>query len=782
MSAAAAPALSLVVQEAGGYTKTGDPLSYRYVVTNLSSVTVHGVSIGDDHVAPADIVCPVATLAPLATEVCTGAFAATAADVTAGSVTNLAFANGLSPAGVPVTSAASGSTVALTPVAALSITASAVTSSFTAAGQQVAYTYVVTNVGTAALHGVGVTADRVAPDDLSCPQPALAQGGSETCAGAAMTTQDDVDAGSLSSTAAATAFDPSGVALTSSGATVTVVGTASSSLGLAVSSPAAGLTAAGDPLTYDYLVTNLGSTTLHGLEVRDDHVPGAAISCPHSTLPPGASQTCSGAYVTAQADLDAGSVTDTATARGSDPEGVRVASSPSGVTVAGTPASAVALTYSAITPRFAAVGDVIAYGYLISNTGVRTLHGVEVVDDHVGSLGVVCPAGGIGPGATVTCTGTSVVTQADLDAGTVTSHAHVTALNPDDVVVASAVAGVTVASGAPAAITLTTTAVSGGFTRAGDVVTYDYLVTDTGSSPVHGIALSDDHVAGAGLQCPHTVLAALDSMTCTGTYSATQADVDAGTITSVSVVRAFDPHGDGVLSSQSVVTVPSNPASRLDISLAATGDGFRSAGQVVALRFVVTNAGATTLRGLWVNARGIASGSIACPQSTLAPRAVMTCTTSLTLGQAAVDAGSITTTAVAAGLNGHGLAVTSPTGRITVQGAPVSSLRLRSSSSPARLLPAGRKIVLAYVVTNSGSTTMREIHIAVAAGHFGRAACPQRPLAPGRSLTCTDAHTVTKAEWASGLLSVAIRAVGRDPHGRSVSSAVTRTTLSRGDR
>ena len=97
--------LSLIVQAGpGGYTKTGDTLSYRYLLVNLSSVTVHGISIGDDHVTAGNLSCPQSTLAPLAFELCTGTYTTTAGDVTAGSVTNSATANGLSPANAAVAS------------------------------------------------------------------------------------------------------------------------------------------------------------------------------------------------------------------------------------------------------------------------------------------------------------------------------------------------------------------------------------------------------------------------------------------------------------------------------------------------------------------------------------------------------------------------------------------------------------------------------------------------------------------------------------------------------
>ena len=46
------------------------------------------------------------------------------------------------------------------------------------------------------------------------------------------------------------------------------------------------------PSSYNYLVTNTGTTTLTGIGVSDNLVP--SVSCPDSTLAPGASETCTG--------------------------------------------------------------------------------------------------------------------------------------------------------------------------------------------------------------------------------------------------------------------------------------------------------------------------------------------------------------------------------------------------------------------------------------------------------------------------------------------------------
>ncbi len=63
---------------------------------------------------------------------------------------------------------------------------------------------------------------------------------------------------------------------------------------------------------------NTGNTTLTSVNVNDPLV--GAVTCPQTTLAPGASMTCTSiTYVLTQADLNAGSRNNTATARGTTP-------------------------------------------------------------------------------------------------------------------------------------------------------------------------------------------------------------------------------------------------------------------------------------------------------------------------------------------------------------------------------------------------------------------------------------------------------------------------------
>src|SRR6478609_8276428 len=67
----------------------------------------------------------------------------------------------------------------------------------------------------------------------------------------------------------------------------------------------------GDKVTFSFSVKNTGDVTLTGLSIADQLVapagPAVSVTCPASTLAPGATVVCtSSAYTVTQADVDAG--------------------------------------------------------------------------------------------------------------------------------------------------------------------------------------------------------------------------------------------------------------------------------------------------------------------------------------------------------------------------------------------------------------------------------------------------------------------------------------------
>ncbi len=90
-----------------------------------------------------------------------------------------------------------------------------------------------------------------------------------------------------------------------------------------------GKTDLGDTIAWSFLVKNTGTTTITNLVVNDPTA--GAVTCPVTTLAPGVSTTCTAdaAHTITQADVDAGVVSNTATATGKDPKGNDVPSNPS---------------------------------------------------------------------------------------------------------------------------------------------------------------------------------------------------------------------------------------------------------------------------------------------------------------------------------------------------------------------------------------------------------------------------------------------------------------------
>src|SRR3972149_3846462 len=179
--------------------------------------------------------------------------------------------------------------------------------------------------------------------------------------------------------------------------------------------------AVGDVITYIYRLTNTGLVPLEALIV---HTELGDTACPSGPLEPDGSLLCMGSYSITQADLDAGSLTNSALASGTHGEsGAEVASDEVSLTIAAVPTEPAALTLemNAAATTFSAVGDVITYIYRLTNTGLVPLEAL-IVHTELGDT--ACPSGPLEPDGTLLCVGSYSITQADLDAGSVTNIAQ----------------------------------------------------------------------------------------------------------------------------------------------------------------------------------------------------------------------------------------------------------------------------------------------------------------------------------------------------------------------
>ena len=145
-------------------------------------------------------------------------------------------------------------------------------------------------------------------------------------------------------------------------------------------------------------------------------------------LDPGETITCTGSYTVTQADLDAGEFLNTATVEGApidawaDQGVASVMDTDDETTPADVQASLDIVKMSDIT-EFTAVGDPIIFTFEVTNDGDVTLDPVTVSDPTAGP--VTCSPTALAPTEVATCTADNpyLVTQADLDAGSLTNTA-----------------------------------------------------------------------------------------------------------------------------------------------------------------------------------------------------------------------------------------------------------------------------------------------------------------------------------------------------------------------
>ena len=245
------------------YAGAGESIGYSYLVTNTGSVILAGpVTVADDR---ASVTCPAVTtignndanLDAGEAITCTASYSITAADVTAGFVTNTASAS----AG-GATSPPAQATVTAAPDPSIDLTKIATQASFSAAGQSLDYTITATNDGNVTLSDVTISDPLLASLSCSPLQPAtLAPGETLVCTGSYSVTQADLDAGAVDNTAGVTGDPPTGAPVTGSAGT-SVPAAQTVLLDLAKSADPTSVTTVGETVTYTLVATNGGNVTL----------------------------------------------------------------------------------------------------------------------------------------------------------------------------------------------------------------------------------------------------------------------------------------------------------------------------------------------------------------------------------------------------------------------------------------------------------------------------------------------------------------------------------------
>jgi len=795
-----------------GQGAAGDVVTYTFTVRNTGTVTLGGVTVRDPLPGLSAVTWGTwpsgtdRTLAPGQQVTGTATVALTQADVDRGDLANSATVAARTPQGGAV-AATAGTTVTVDPRPGLAVakTAALAAGATGAAGSVVEYSFRLTNTGSVTLTGVGVTDPLPGLSAVSYgawPSGAagtLAPGQSVVATATRAVTQADVDAGSVANAATASGTTPAGAATTGGGAaSVPLAAQPGLALEKAVAPGAGWSGRAGDRLEWSFRAVNTGTVTLTGVAVADPQqgLGQLAYAWPGTpgVLAPGEVVTATAAGTVTQADVDAGSVANSATVRGTTPSGGSTTATASAVQEIPS-APAVTLTKSAVVGGQGTVGSRVTYRFDVVNTGTVTVSDVAVADPLPGLSAVTvgswpgAVAGQLAPGQSVRATATYVLTQADVDAGSLVNAATATATPPTgDPVTATGATTVRTATGVPSIGLVKSEQLAAGATGvAGDVVELGYRVTNTGALTLTGVDLADQQpgrgpLAFASWPSGTTgTLAPGQTVTATATYVLTQADVDAGGVSSTATASGLPPRGAAPVTATadgSVTTLRTTSLAFAKQGAVAAG-GAGAVGDVVAWSFTLVNTGTTTLTAVGIADPTVSDVVVTWPGTpgTLAPGTRATAVGSTVVTQADVDAGAVVNAATASGTSTVET-VSARTGATvaTADQAPAIAVTKEQSldAGDDGVARPGDLVSYAYTVTNTGTVTLRGVTLTDAqvglSGVTFAGGGSTVDLAPGQTATATASYRISQADVDAGSVGSTVRAAGTAPSGAVVTA------------
>jgi len=336
-------------------------------------------------------------------------------------------------------------------------------------------------------------------------------------------------------------------------------------------------------------------------------------------------------------------------------------------------------------------GETIGYAFTVTNTGNVTLTNITVTDPLVTVTGG--PLASLAPGASdsETFTASYTITQDDIDAGSFSNTAFVTAEDPNEDEVTTKSddpdnpadddsdddgnpddSTVTDITQTPNIIVLKVDTFNDenqdGIFQAGETIGYAFTVTNTGNVTLTNITVTDPLVTVTGGPLASLAPGASDSETFTASYTITQDDIDAGSFSNTATVSAEDPDGETIITKSDDPDNPSDDDSdddgnpddptvtdltqspnitvlKVDTFNDENEDGIFQAGETIGYAFTVTNTGNVTLTNITVTDPLVTvTGG---PLASLAPGASdsETFTASYTITQDDINAGSFINTA-----------------------------------------------------------------------------------------------------------------------------------------
>lgn len=753
-----------------GVTVAGAPVSWSFTVTNSGALTLSNVTIEDDLASMGPLTYtwpsgnPVGVLAPGQSATATATSPLSAAEAADRTARNTARASGTEPGGASV------STPTVTALVSL---------------------------GAAALEG------RVVDDAAASgtPSPAfpgfagvpvvLLDGGGATVLSTTTGPDGDYRFGGLPAgtytvqvdesalpTGSAPTFAPTQPIVLTTGESLTGV-----DFGYIVYRPAMTITqspalpapiTAGATVEVTITVTNTGNGRLTGVVIDGVSLGTATPVWPGAPgeLAPGDAVTAVVAHVLTQEEIDAGSITSSASTRGTDPVGqLASASSSTAIPLAGTPSLTV--TKSGSFSGVAAPGASVSWSFTVVNSGHVTLSNVAITDALPGlsPLNYTWPAaaGVLRPGETVTATASSALTAAQATAQEASNEARASATTPggSSVESAPATAVVDLPSGVLSGRIVDDIDGSGSLTPGDggfDAVPVS-LYTTAGALVAATATDGDGSYAFEGLPSGDYEVRVDDTVLPAGAWP---------TFAPAGLAVVVDGSTTGGVDFGFIVYAPA-----LTMTQTHTLPSTLAAGQLLEIRYSLRNIGNAPLTSVAfsdLTVSGVPAESWPGAPGELLPGASATLTVTHTLTQDELDAGAIDSAASAAGADPLGRPASSSS-REAIALPADAALTVQLSGAFSGLAREGAPVTWAYTLTNTGAVTLTNVTIGdprpglSPLSYTWPAGQPAGGLAPGETATATATSTLSASQVAAHVVTATVDAAGTAPAGATVTAA-----------
>ncbi|MCB0452471.1 MAG: gliding motility-associated C-terminal domain-containing protein, partial [Aequorivita sp.] len=849
-----------------------ETITYTFTVTNEGNVSLSNVTVADPLIAT--ITGPTGDTdgdGQLDVEeiwVYTGTYAITQNDIDLGFVKNQATAEGTAPDSTVVNDLSDDNSVleddpTITELCQNPAIAIVKTGIFNDENQNncsdvdetITYTFTVTNEGNVSLSFVEVTDPLISiitgPTGDTDGDGELDVTETWVFTGNYAITQEDIDAGEVINQATVKGQDPMGTLVTDLSDESSVLEDDPTVIELC-QNPVIAIVKTGifndenqndcsdvdETITYTFTVTNEGNVSLSNVSVTDPMI--ATINGPtgdtdgDGKLDVTETWIYTGNYVITQEDIDAGEVTNQATAEGTAPDATVVSDlsdessvledDPTIIELCQNPVIAIVKTGILNDENqndCTDVDETISYTFTVTNEGNVSLSNVTVTDPLIatitGPTGDTDGDGELDVTEIWTYTGTYTITQGDIDAGQVTNQATAEGTAPDATVVSDLSDESSVLENDPTVIelcqnpkiALIKTGVvddtnGNGCADVDETITYSFTVFNLGNVTLSNITITDPLVTVNG--GPITLApGASDGTTFTATYIITQTDIDAGFVENQATATGTDASGTTVsdlsddnseLEDDPTITqLCQNPAIALikvGVPADENGNGCADVGETIVYSFSVKNIGNVALTNVIVTDPLIAV--VGGPISLAAGQEDGTTFTAVyTVTQTDVDTGFIENQATAEGTAPNGDMVSDqsddnsylendPTITALCENNPSISLEKTGEFNDENgdgASDVGETISFAFAVTNTGNVTLYNVTIADLLPGIELFGGPIAVLQPGEtdSTTFTAIYAITQQDIDNGEVVNLATATGVDIDGTEVTADAEVTVI-----